>query len=71
MAIRPQPTTWRCHHCGWSKTVHPRSDALMPGEHFHACPDCGRAPLERRAASAIEQAVNTLGGLFRSGPGRK
>lgn len=41
MPIRPFPVTYHCPRCGWSKTVHPRSDALIPGEFFDVCPDCG------------------------------
>jgi hypothetical protein len=32
--------------------VAPRSDALMPGEYFDACPSCGHAPLTRRSSLA-------------------
>jgi predicted RNA-binding Zn-ribbon protein involved in translation (DUF1610 family) len=52
MPIRPPPHTYRCTACGWSKTVAPRSDALMPGEHFRACPQCGATDLKREKASS-------------------
>jgi len=46
MPIRPSPRRYQCTACGWSKTVVPRSDALMPGhDHFDSCPKCGHAPL--------------------------
>ncbi len=32
MPIRPPTPTYSCHACNWSKTIVPRSDALMPGE---------------------------------------
>ena len=51
MPIRPDPTTYACPACGWSKTVAPRSDALKPGEYFDTCPSCGHAPLTRRSSS--------------------
>ncbi|WP_295399530.1 hypothetical protein [uncultured Thiocystis sp.] len=52
MPILPAPITVGCPACGWSKTVAPRSDALMPGEYFDACPACGHAPLTRRSSLA-------------------
>jgi hypothetical protein len=52
MAVRPPPVTYRCPACHWSRTVAPRSDAMIPGlDHFRACPACGHSPLETRAAS--------------------
>jgi hypothetical protein len=50
MAFRPFPVTYRCPRCGWSKTVHPCSDALIPGEFFDVCPDCGRPHPDCRLA---------------------
>lgn len=47
MAIRPLPRTYVCPHCGWSKTVHPQSDTLMPGDVFTLCPKCGGNVLSR------------------------
>lgn len=53
MPIPPRPHTYRCTACHWSKTVAPRSDALIRGiDHFDACPTCGHRPLETQAASA-------------------
>ena len=60
MPIRPQPTTYSCPACHWSKTVTPRSDTLMPGEFFSVCPRCRHAPLDRKTASLAQ---TTLGGL--------
>ena len=56
----PVPTTYTCPSCGWSKTVAPRSDALMPGDFFDACPACGRAPLETKDANAAQAAMGQL-----------
>lgn len=50
MPIRPKPTTYVCPACGWSKTVAPLSDALMPGEYFHNCPACGHTGLTQRSS---------------------
>ena len=60
MPIPPSPATYTCPACHWSKTVAPRSDALMPGEFFSACPHCRHAPLDRKTASLAHV---TLGGL--------
>ena len=60
MPIRPSPSTYTCPSCHWSKTVAPRSDALMPGEFFSACPKCGRSPLQHRPAGAVEGALGQL-----------
>ena len=51
MPIPSRPHSYRCPTCGWTKTVVPRSDVLMPGiDHFDACPACGHRPLETQAA---------------------
>jgi len=60
MPIRPPPVTYACPSCNWSKTVTPRSDALMPGEVFFVCPKCGHSPLEQRPAGAVEGALVQL-----------
>ena len=57
MPIAPPPVTYRCPACRWSKTVAPRSDALMPGDHFGACPVCDRAPLNTQPANALQAAL--------------
>jgi transcription elongation factor Elf1 len=53
MPIRPQPRTYTCPQCGWSKIVAPRSDALGPGEYFSRCPVCGNGSLLTRPADAL------------------
>jgi len=60
MPIHPSPTTYTCPACGWSKTVTPQSDALMPGDVFEICPKCGHAPLDCREASALQGALTDL-----------
>jgi hypothetical protein len=42
------------------KTVAPRSDALMPGEHFSRCPSCGNTTLVTRPAAALSSTLSTL-----------
>ena len=44
MPIRPQPTTYHCPACGWSKTTAPRRDVLMPGDMPETCPACQHTP---------------------------
>ena len=71
MSIRPSPRTYFCPSCHWSKTVAPRSDALMPGEFFTACPKCGHGELETRDAPARGSATGWLERLARSLQGKK
>lgn len=63
MPVAPPPKIYRCSACGWSKTVAPRSDALMPGEFFRVCPSCGHVPLDEQAAGAFRAGVARV--LFR------
>lgn len=65
MPIRPPPTTYSCPAGHWSKTVSPRSDALMPGDFFNACPNCGHAPLKRKTANAVQAALGQLTDLIK------
>lgn len=61
MPIAPRPHTYRCPACGWSKTIAPRSDVLMPGiDHVRACPACGHQPLETQVASPARAALAGL-----------
>lgn len=60
MPIRPPTTLYTCPSCHWSKTVAPRSDALMPGEFFTVCPKCSHSPLQQRPAGAVEGALGQL-----------
>lgn len=61
MPVQPQPFTYSCSACRWSKTVAPRSDVLMPGvDHFDACPACGHRPLKTQTAGVTRA---TLAGL--------
>ncbi|NBK21592.1 MAG: hypothetical protein EOM68_06165 [Spirochaetia bacterium] len=58
--IKPQPTTYTCTNCGWSKTVSPNSDALLPGEVVSACPKCGNEELQAKKASLIAKLMATV-----------
>jgi transcription elongation factor Elf1 len=44
--IKPQPKTYKCLSCNWSKTVSPQSDALSPLDYFDECPKCGEKKLK-------------------------
>lgn len=57
MPIRPQPRIYSCPQCGWSKTVAPRSDALMPGDVYVRCPSCGHAPLSSVPTDAVSSVL--------------
>ncbi|ADC64175.1 conserved hypothetical protein (plasmid) [Allochromatium vinosum DSM 180] len=61
MPIRPQPRTYRCPQCGWSTTVHPKSDALKPSEYFSECPSCGHQDLHTESTPL---ALTLAGQLF-------
>lgn len=60
MPVKPQAFTCHCPACGWTKTVAPKSDVLMPGEVFDACPKCGNTALERKQASALDLIAQTM-----------
>ncbi len=60
MVVRINSAIYTCPVCGWSKTVTPRSDALMPGEVFDACPACGHSPLQVRPAGKAESVLGQL-----------
>lgn len=61
MPIPPLPRTYTCPTCHWSRTVAPRSDAMIPGlDHFRACPACGHGPLEMQPASAARATLAEL-----------
>lgn len=63
--------TYRCPVCGWSKTVRPRSDALMPGDYFDRCPNCSHAELELHKASLAAQVFSLLNEVTGNRPDRK
>ena len=61
MPVPPRPHTYHCPACHWSKTVAPRSDALVYGiDYFPACPACGHSPLETQAASPVQVSLAKL-----------
>lgn len=72
MPIRPRPRHYYCSACNWSKTVAPKSDALGSGDFFDICPACGYAPLNSKAADALQTlTAQVLNGLQRWWPTSK
>ncbi len=64
MPIAPPAIHYTCTACGWSKTVSPRSDALMLGDYYSACPQCDHESLTARQANVAEVAIGQLGDLL-------
>ena len=66
MPIKPQPKTYKCPSCSWSKTVSPQSDALVAGfDFFDECPKCGNKKLETSPANYIDVVVDKVKDLFK------
>jgi Zn finger protein HypA/HybF involved in hydrogenase expression len=63
--IKPQPKTYKCTSCGWSKTVASQGDALSLLDYFEECPKCGNENLETVSASSIDVAANKIKDLFK------
>jgi len=68
MPIPFPPFTQACTSCGWSQTIIPMSDALIPGELLRSCPRCDAHSLEMRPASASEQVVAQFKRVLRRQP---
>lgn len=64
MPFQPPPTKYTCPKCGWKKTTAPKTDALMPGDYYTACPSCGHTDLKVKVVSSIQgqlaRAINML-----------
>jgi hypothetical protein len=69
MPMPLKPRTYRCLACGWSRTVAPRSDALMPWDVVGRCGKCGSEKVQTETSSAASGALasgmQALGRLFR------
>lgn len=65
MPIRPPPCTFTCPSCGWSKTVAPQSDALMPGDFVDVCPKCKHSPLQISAGQGVRGALGRWSQLIK------
>ena len=67
--IKPHPITYTCQACHWSKTVAPRSDALLGHDlPIEQCPKCGSHDIVSQKASALAAATadirNVISGIF-------
>ena len=41
MPLPPTTVRYQCSACPWTKTVALRGNAVLPGQFFMACPQCG------------------------------
>jgi hypothetical protein len=57
MPMPLKPCTYRCMACGWSRTVAPRSDALMPWDTVCRCGACDSDNLRTEQSTALSGAV--------------
>lgn len=65
MPLPPPAQTFICRFCVWQRTLRPRSDALQEGRDFvTVCPSCGKGPMQRRDATAVERRWAQLVGVF-------
>lgn len=56
--IKPIPITYTCQSCHWSKTVAPRSDALLGHDlPIEQCPKCGSNDIVSQKAGALAAAT--------------
>ena len=55
MPIKPKPYICKCTRCNWEIGIAPKSDALMPWEHFSDCPKCGNDELMTESLSTIKE----------------
>jgi len=62
------PFTQACTACGWSHTIIPMSDALLPNELLRSCPRCDAHSLEMRAANASEKLIAQFKRVLRGHP---
>ena len=65
MCVKPKPFSYSCPDCGWKKVVFPRSDVLLPGEHYARCPKCGSKSLNLGEVKGVaELGLGLLRKLF-------
>lgn len=63
--IKPQPKTYKCISCNWSKIVSPQRDALTPLDYFEECPKCGEKKLDVVPAISVDVFLDKVKGLFK------
>lgn len=70
--IKPTPITYTCQACHWSKTVAPRSDALLGHDlPIERCPKCGSHDIASQKAGALAAASADIGNFLSSMFGHK
>lgn len=52
--VQPKSYKLKCQKCGYSKTVHPQSDALNPTDMLSICPKC-QVKMDREELSGISK----------------
>ena len=43
MPLPPTTVRYQCSACPWTKTVALRGNAVLPGQFFMVCPQCGQS----------------------------
>lgn len=69
--IKPNPITYTCPACNWSKTIAPQSDALMPNDDITQCPKCGNQQLTIERADIFAKTKAELSNMLSSIFGKK
>lgn len=65
MAFRPNPQTYRCPKCSWTKTVWPKSDVVTPQYDFYDfCPKCRNFHLIVCPATRLELKLEEIKSIF-------
>jgi len=54
MATQPKAYKLKCHKCGYSKIVRPKSDALNPIDMLSICPKC-EVHMKREELSGVSK----------------
>lgn len=57
--IQPQPYKLKCPKCGFSKTVHPKSDVIDPRDLFAMCPKCNEM-MKKEELSSISKKISDI-----------
>ena len=59
MPIAPKPYKLKCPQCGYSKTVHPKSDVVNGLEDWPICPKCN-SKMDREKLTGISKYFDSL-----------
>ena len=65
MPLPPTTVRYQCSACPWTKTVALRGNAVLPGQFFMACPQCGHKPLQTDPPDALTQGAAQAAQLLR------